>query len=124
MRKEGRRKERRQFLWFAGTVLAQMTFGVRIDALPQSRKMPTPPEAAEPQPNAPDAATARISQRAILQQHEKEFRDSLARLAERVNGLRGEIEQVHSADIFSIKIYKETSEIEHLAKQLKTLAKG
>jgi len=38
--------------------------------------------------------------------------------------LKAEIEQLHSSDIFSVKIYKQTSEIERIAKQLKNLAKN
>ena len=41
-----------------------------------------------------------------------------------VNELKQEIDQLHRSDIFSVKIYKQTSEIERLAKQLKTLAKS
>jgi hypothetical protein len=59
-----------------------------------------------------------------LQQHEKDFRESLAKLSERVQELKAEVEQLHCSDIFSVKIYKQASDIEHLAKQLKTLAKG
>ena len=66
----------------------------------------------------------RVPQRAILQQHEKEFRESLATLFERVNELKAEVEELRSTDIFSVKIYKQTSEIEHLAKQLKNLARN
>jgi isopropylmalate/homocitrate/citramalate synthase len=86
--------------------------------------MPSPPEAADPRQNVPENANIRPSVRAVVQQHEKEFRDSLASLSERVSQLKEEIEQLHSADIFSVKIFKETSEIERLAKQLKTLAKS
>jgi len=86
--------------------------------------MPAPPPPADPEQGAPNNSNPTISKRAILQQHEKEFRDSLTALSERVSELKQEVEQLHSTDIFSVKIYKQTSEIEHLAKQLKTLAKS
>jgi hypothetical protein len=59
----------------------------------------------------------------FLQQHEKSFRESLAKLSERVQELKAEVEQLHSSDIFSVKIYKQASDIERLAKQLKTWQK-
>jgi len=59
-----------------------------------------------------------------LQQHEKGFRESLAKLSERVQEIKGEIEQLHPSDIFSVKLYKQVSDIERLEKQLKTVAKG
>ena len=64
------------------------------------------------------------SQRALLQQHEREFRESLASLSERVNELKEEVAELHSSSIFSVKIYKQSSEIARLAKQLKNLAKS
>jgi hypothetical protein len=41
-----------------------------------------------------------------------------------VSELKVEVEELHLVDIFAIKIYKQTSEIEHLAKQLKNLARN
>jgi len=118
------KEPRRQFLLSAGAVFSSALWGVRLAAYPQRRSMPSPPEAADPKQNVPENANIRPSLRAVVQQHEKEFRDSLASLSERVSQLKEEVEQLHSADIFSVKIYKETSEIERLAKQLKTLAKS
>jgi hypothetical protein len=86
--------------------------------------MPNPPEAADPRQNVPENANIRLSLRAVVQQQEKEFHDSLASLSERVSQLKEEVEQLHPADIFSAKIYKATGAIERLAKQLKTLAKS
>jgi hypothetical protein len=67
--------------------------------------MPSPPEAADPRQNVPENANIRPSLRAVVSQ------------------LKEEVEQLHPADIFSAKIYKETGAIERLAKQL-TLAKS
>ena len=118
------RNLRRQFLRCVGATFTIGICGIRVRALPQSRKMPTPPEPAEGEPHDSSSTGHPPSQRALLQQHEREFRESLARLSERVNELKAEIEQLHSSDIFSVKIYKQTSEIEHIAKQLKNLAKS
>jgi uncharacterized protein YlxW (UPF0749 family) len=86
--------------------------------------MPSPPEPAETEPHAASSTGRPPSQRASLQQHEREFRESLASLRERVNELQAEVAELHSASIFSVKIYKQSSEIERLAKQLKSLAKN
>jgi hypothetical protein len=118
------RKPRRQFLWCAGAVFSSAICGISLRAQVRQRHMPTPPPAAEPGQNQPANSSGKVSQRAALQQHEKEFRDSLASLSERVNELKLEVQQLHSTDIFSATIYKQASEIEHLAKQLKSLAKG
>ncbi|HVH50078.1 MAG TPA: hypothetical protein VM781_00305 [Candidatus Bathyarchaeia archaeon] len=115
---------RRQFLCSVGAAFTAEICGIRLEAMPQSRKMPAPPEPAEAEAHAAGTTGSRVSQRAALQQHEKEFRESLAALSERVNALQAEVEQLHSSDIFSVKIYKQTSEIEHFAKQLKNLARS
>jgi hypothetical protein len=114
---------RRQFLRRAGGMLGAAAWGIRVIAVPQSRKMPTPPEPAQSDSSIPGNTARRPSRRAILQQHEKEFRDSLAALFERVSELKRDIDQLPSSDIFSVKIYKQTGEIERLAKRLRTLAK-
>ena len=123
-RRETMRQPRREFLFFGGVVFSGMMCGVQLNASEQSRKMPNPPPPAETSPTMTGATGNRAPERAILQQHQKAFRESLATSFERVNELKVEVEELHSADIFSIKIYKQTSEIEHLAKQLKNLARN
>jgi len=118
------RNLRRQFLWCTGATFAVGICGIPCSALPQSRNMPTPPEPSETEPHAASSAGRTPSQRALLQQHEREFRESLASLSERVNELNKEVAELHSSSIFSVKIYKQSSEIERLAKQLKNLAKN
>lgn len=123
------KNSRRRFLGsagvlFSGAACSSIFCRMEMRAEVQKRKFPEPPPPADPVRNSPDQAAVTISQRATLQQHEKEFRALLASLSDRVNELQGEIQQLHSSDIFSIKIYRQTSEIEHLAKQLKTLAKS
>ena len=115
---------RREFLFFGGLVFSGVMCGVQLSASGQSRKMPNPPPPAETNPTTSSTTGNRIPERAVLQQHEKEFRESLATLFQRVSALKVEAEELHSVDIFSIKIYKQTSEIEHLAKQLKNLARN
>ena len=61
------RQPRREFLVFGGVVLSGVVCGGQPDALGQSRKMPSPPEAAETTPTASGNAGSRASQRALLQ---------------------------------------------------------
>jgi hypothetical protein len=122
-------QSRRQFLSvtatiFSGSIFSGSILVMRLDPQPQSRKMPSPPEPAETKPHAQDDSSARIRQRTIMQQHEKQFRDSLADLSERVSQLKEQVQELHATEVFSVKIYKQTSEIERLAKQLKNLAKN
>lgn len=115
---------RRQFVQSASAAVSAALWGAL--AVPQVPKhgMPTPPQAADPAQSGTENTNSKIPSRAILLQHEKEFRDTLKGLSERVNDLQQQVQQLPSTDIFSVKIYKQTGEIEHLAKQLKALAKG
>jgi hypothetical protein len=118
------RSPRREFLWATGAAFSSALCEVAFGGFPQRRGMPVPPAPADPQQNAPENPNIRNSQRAVLQQREKTFRDSLEALSERVNQLKQEVQALHSSEVFSVRIYKEAGEIERLAKQLKNLAKG
>jgi len=48
----------------------------------------------------------------------------MARLFAKVRNLKLQVDALHPADIFSIAIFKQTQEIEKLARQLKNYAKA
>ena len=83
-----------------------------------------PPAPAEPQDkdNPPD--TSRIAQRAQLQAQEKQFRETMTRLYAKVGDLKQQVDVLHPSQVFSVAIFKQTQEIEKLAKQLKNYAKA
>ncbi len=80
---------------------------------------PTPgdmgPAAARPDPKA--------AQRARLKYQEKQLRETMEKLFERVSELRKELNEIHTTDVFSLDIVRRTQEIEKLAKQLRNEAK-
>ncbi len=115
---------RRTFLWCAAVALSGTVLGARLAAQAPKRQMPAPPAPADPAPNGPAMPNNKISQRAIMREHEKAFRDCLAALFGRVSQLKQEVESLPSSDVFSVSIYKQSGDIEKLARQLKTLAKG
>jgi hypothetical protein len=90
---------------------------------PRRRTPVDPPAPAEKQGADNPVGTSRITQRARLQAQEKEFRETMARLFAKVRDLKLQVDALHSADIFSVAIFKQTQEIEKLAKQLKNYAK-
>ena len=91
---------------------------------PRRRTPVDPPPPAEPQDAENPVDTSRITQRARLQAQEKEFRETMARLFAKVQDLKAQVDALHSSDIFSIAIFKQTQEIEKLAKQLKNYARA
>jgi hypothetical protein len=80
-----------------------------------------PPEPAEKQDaEKPDTNTLTIQKRA----REKELRETMEQLFARVGNLKAELEHTSTANVFSVSIFKQTQEIEKLAKRLKNCAKG
>jgi len=65
-----------------------------------------------------------ISPSVRLRVQEKEFRETIEQLFIRVRDLRSELEHVPTAQIFSVSIFKQTQEIEKLAKRLKNSARA
>jgi hypothetical protein len=91
---------------------------------PRRRTPVDPPAPAEKQDVDNAVDDSRNLQRARLQAQEKEFRETMARLFAKVQDLKAQVDSLHSSDIFSVAIFKQTQEIEKLAKQLKNYAKA
>jgi len=90
---------------------------------PTRRTQVDPPAPAEKQDAENPVDSTRSAQRAQLQAQEKEFRETMVRLFARVRDLKLQVDAIRASDIFSIAIFKQTQEIEKLAKQLKNYAK-
>ena len=89
--------------------------------LPRRHTPVNPPEPAEKQDTEkPDTSSLTIRRRA----QEKELRETMELLFARVRNLRSELEHTPTANVFSVSIFKQTQEIEKLAKQLKNYAKA
>ena len=112
---------RRRFIKYIGVAGSLVCSGSLL-AAQQRHKFPSPPAPADPNRNS-TFGDPQMLQRAQLKLNEKEFRESLANLYDRVSELKQDVETTHTADVFSLKIYKQTGEIEHLAKKLRSLAK-
>jgi hypothetical protein len=89
------------------------------------RKIPVdPPSPAEKQDQENPADTSRSLKRAQLQAQEKQFRQTMASLYTKVSDLKLQVDALHPAEVFSVAVFKQTQEIEKLAKQLKNYAKA
>ncbi len=90
---------------------------------PRRRTEIDPPTADDKQDAENPADPSRNVKRAQLQAQEKEFRETMAGLFAKVRDLKLQVDALHSSDVFSIAVFKQTQEIEKLAKQLKNYAK-
>jgi uncharacterized protein with WD repeat len=121
-------KTRRRFLvTLAAAASCCVAMATPVPGQKKRNPFPTPPEPAENQ-NPADAqstkATSDSAKRAAMQQNEKEFRAEVDRLYQLVVELKREVDGTPTADIFSVKMFKRTEEIEKVVKQLKARAKG
>jgi len=92
---------------------------------PPRRRFPVdPPPPAEKQDTENPGDTSRNLKRAQLQAQEKQFRETMARLFTKVSDLKLQVDALHPSQVFSVAIFKQTQEIEKLAKQLKNYAKS
>jgi hypothetical protein len=126
------RETRRRFLAtvaIAGSALAAGQMMLAQAPIPGDgppRGMPTPPPAAEPkdQGDASPVSNASAAKRAQMLQQEKEFREGIERLYALSGELHDEVQKTPTLQVLSVHMYKKTEEIEKLAKQLKSKAKG
>ena len=91
---------------------------------PRYRTPVDPPAPAEKEDAENPVDTSRSAQRARSQAQEKQFRETMAQLFVKVRDLKLQVDALHPSDVFSIAIFKQTQEIEKLAKQLKNYAKA
>jgi hypothetical protein len=88
---------------------------------------PAPPAPADPSAqdtDAPKGADPQTAKRVIAARNEKEFREGVEKLYQMASELRDELAQSPKMNVLSVRMYKKTEEIEKLAKQLKSKAKG
>ncbi len=90
---------------------------------PRRRVPVDPPEPAEKQDAENSGGISRSVQRAQLLAQEKEFRETMDRLFTKVRDLKLQLDRMPTSEIFSVSVFKQTQEIEKLAKQLKNRAK-
>ena len=90
---------------------------------PRVRTPVEPPTPSEREDTENPAETSRGSRRAQLQAQEKQFRETMAQLFVKVRDLKLQVDALHPSDVFSVAVFKQTQEIEKLAKQLKNYAK-
>jgi hypothetical protein len=96
---------------------------------PQDRPsgFPNPPAPADPSAQdkvEPHGIDPQTTKRVMAAKNEKEFREGVEKLYQMASELRDELAQAPKMNVLSVRMYKKTDEIEKLAKQLKSKAKG
>jgi hypothetical protein len=111
---------RRRFLTVLCATSAPLGLLVRTLAAQHPGSHPQPiGEQKTDDPNSPKATT-----KAILQANEKDIKKNVEKLYELASELKTEVEKTDSVQVLSLAMLKKTEEIEKLAKEIKSLAKG
>ena len=113
---------RRKFLSFSALGILALLARQAPPTIHQPINMPPRPDPGE---NTPPSrhGKARSNNPAALVAHEKELRETTDQLLIKVQEFRAKLDGTHTADVFSVEMYKHTEDIEKLAKLLRNRAR-
>jgi hypothetical protein len=115
---------RRRFLTAlasTGTLALIRAASLRGQARPSSR-----PPAPNPnqEPESSDPLPVKSPTKAVLEANEKDIKKNIEKLYQLASDLKAEVEKTDSSQILSLALVKKAEEIEKLARDIKTRAKG
>jgi hypothetical protein len=117
---DGRRREILQGLLGAAFVLpaaaAQTPFGI-----PRSRQDPNGPELPD---NETPGVTPKIDTMKILKHNQTQIQQDIDRLYSLAGELKKQVDKTDSSEVLSLELLQKADEVEKLAHQIKSLAKG
>jgi len=111
---------RRNFVF--GLCAVGLPLGVLGRSLPGQAPIPAPPRnpiSKDEDPNAP-----KIDTKAVLEANDKGIKKNVERLYQLAGELKAEVEKTDSVQVLSLGMLKKTEEIEKLAKEIRSRAKG
>jgi len=109
---------RRQFVLALAGLAGSALAGPR---LLRAQKLGLDPNEQEAEP---PTISSRNAAKAALKEEQKEIRKKVTRLYELATELKAEVEKTDSTAVLSLKLLKKTEEIEKLARQIRSHAKG
>ena len=114
---------RRSFLTgLAGTTLILLPAALlNGQAKPKGRPSATDPSQ---EPESTDAAPMKSPAKAVLEANEKDIKKNIEKLYQLATDLKAEVEKTDSSQFLSLAMVKKAEEIEKLAHDIKTRAKG
>ena len=115
-------KSRRKFLTAIVTVgVPAGIFALMPGAQVRGQRPQNPP----PQPQKDDDPNApKLDSKPILEANQKEIKKSVERLYDLASELKAEVEKTDSVHVLSLAMLRKTDEIEKLAKEIRSRAKG
>ena len=99
-------------------------FGILVRTLAAQAPMPLPPRTPSSNDKDDDPNSPKFDKKAILEANQKDIKKSVERLFQLASELKTEVEKTDSAHVLSLALLKKTEEIEKLAKDIRSRAKG
>jgi hypothetical protein len=115
---------RRSFLTMlacAGTLVIARTESLRGQAKPTSRVPSSDPIKDS---DTPGASSEKSPTKMMLETNEKDIKKNIEKLYQLATDLKTEVEKTDSSQVLSLALVKKAEEIEKLAHEIKTRAKG
>lgn len=117
---------RRRFLTVlagAGTMMLAGTASLSGRGEPQSRPRGSSSD-PNPELDPTEVAPKKSPTKVLLEANEKDIKKNIEKLYQLVTDLKAEVEKTDSSQILSLALVKKAEEIERLAHDIKTRAKG
>jgi hypothetical protein len=113
---------RRRFLTVlaAGTLLILRAQSAEGQGKPSSRPGPPDPTSESDSGATPEKSPTK----ALLEANEKDIKKNIEKLYQLASDLKAEVEKTDSSQVLSLAMVKKAEEIEKLAREIKTRAKG
>lgn len=115
---------RRTFLTLFGMVVTISAASLRTSAAVQLAQSATPPQVPGPKTHDDDSLPPAPLAKGILDANEKDIKKKIERLFELATDLKEQVEKTDSSKVLSLAMVKKAEEIEKLARDIKTKAKG
>ena len=113
-------ESRRKFLW--ATIAVGVPAGI-LALLPsapaRAKHAQIPQQQKEEEPHPP-----KIDPKLILEANQKEIKKNVEKLYDLASELKAEVEKTDSVQVLSLAMVRKTEEIEKLAKEIRSRAKG
>lgn len=114
---------RREFMTIlAGSGVITLTCSGRL--APQARSARSPVQQPKEGEDQEQASPEKSQTKALLDANEKDIKKNVERLYELASDLKTEVEKTDSRKVLSLALIKKAEEIEKLAKDIKTRARG
>jgi len=109
-------------------MIALWALGVPVGFLAPSMAaqdpVPLPPRSPLSKDKDDDPNSPKIATKAILEANQKDIKKNVERLFQLASELKTEVEKTDSVQVLSLALLKKTEEIEKLAKDIRSRAKG